>query len=178
MRACWAVTHEEAFLPLLGFLRTYLVCFGCLVPGMYEVIQYTLSLSSNERSHALAFFSVLGLALDLSLVSSASVDADGSAPRPRPGALKHRHGEKMRNHGLWCSRQLWAFAPLVVSTAGVPHAGSLRFLELLATQTVQAIVAQRAGVDVDGAGAVWGRAPRKCGVRSSGTSRRSSPSSR
>jgi len=93
-----------------------------------------------------------GLALDLSLVSSASVDANGSAPRSRPDALKHWHAEKMRKHGLWCSRQLWAFAPLVVS--GVPHADSLRLLELLATQTVQAIVAQRAGMDVDGAGTV------------------------
>jgi len=97
-----------------------------------------------------------GLALDVSLVSSASVDAVGSAPRPQHDALKHRHAEKMRNHGLWCSLQRWAFAPLVVSTAGVPHADSLRFLELLATKTVQAIVAQRAGVDVDGAGAVMG----------------------
>jgi len=95
-----------------------------------------------------------GLALDLSLVSSASVDANGSAPRSRPDALKHWHAEKMRKHGLWCSRQLWAFAPLVVSTSGVPHADSLRLLELLATQTVQAIVAQRAGMDVDGAGTV------------------------
>jgi hypothetical protein len=97
-----------------------------------------------------------GLALDVSLVSSASVDAVGSAPRPRPDALKHRHAEKMRKHGLWCSLQRWAFAPLVVSTAGVPHADSHRFLELLAMQTVQAIVAERAGVDVDSAGAVMG----------------------
>jgi hypothetical protein len=102
-----------------------------------------------------------GLALDLSLVSSASIDAVGSAPRPRPDALKRRHAEKMRKLGLWCSRQLWAFAPLVVSTAGVPHADSLRFLELLATQTVRAIVAQRTVVDVDGAGAVTGASPRQ-----------------
>ena len=54
------------------------------------------------------------------------------------------------------SLQRWAFAPLVVSAAGVPHADSLRFLELLATQMVQAIGAQRAGVDVDSAGAVMG----------------------
>ena len=97
-----------------------------------------------------------GLVLDVSLVSSASVDAVGSAPRPRPDALKHRHAEKMRKHGLWCSLQRWAFAPLVVSTAGVPHADSLRFLELLASQMVQAIGAQRAGMDVDSAGAVMG----------------------
>jgi len=38
---------------------------------------------------------------------------------------------------------------------GVPHADSLCFLELLAEQTVQAISAQRAGVNVD-AGAVMG----------------------
>ena len=30
--------------PLLGFLLAYLVWLGCLVPGLYEVIQYTLSL--------------------------------------------------------------------------------------------------------------------------------------
>ena len=45
-RACWAVTREEA--PGRGFprsgLRAYLVWLGCLVPGLYEVIQYTLSL--------------------------------------------------------------------------------------------------------------------------------------
>jgi len=40
---------------------------------------------------------------------------------------------KMVKHGLWCSRQGWGFAPLVVSTAGVPHADSLRFLELLSS---------------------------------------------
>jgi hypothetical protein len=96
------------------------------------------------------------LALDLSLVSSASIDAVGSAPRPRPDALKHRHAEKMRKHGLWCVRQGWDFAPLVVSTAGVPHADSLRFLELLSSQMVQAIGAQRARMDVDSAGAVMG----------------------
>ena len=50
------------------------------------------------------------------------------------------------------SLQRWAFAPLVVSAAGVPHADSLRFLELLSSQMVQAIGAQRAGVDVDGVG--------------------------
>jgi hypothetical protein len=105
-----------------------------------------------------------GLALDLSLVSSASIDAVWSAPRPRPDALMHRHAEEMRKDGLWCSRQLWAFAPLVVFTAGVPHADSLRFLELLATQTVQAILAQRAVVDVDGAGAVIGASPRQMRV--------------
>jgi hypothetical protein len=47
---------------------------------------------------------------------------------------------------LWCSRQLWAFAPLVVSTAGVPHADSLNFLEDLATQTVQAILRRHGSV--------------------------------
>ena len=44
----------------------------------------------------------------------------------------------------------------MLSTAGVPHADSLRFLELLSSQMVQAIGAQRAGVDVDSAGAVMG----------------------
>ena len=29
--------------PLLGFLRAYLIWLGCLAPGLYEVIQYTLS---------------------------------------------------------------------------------------------------------------------------------------
>jgi hypothetical protein len=47
---------------------------------------------------------LLGLALDVSLVSSASVDPGGSAPRPRPDALKHQHAEKMRKHGIWCPR--------------------------------------------------------------------------
>jgi len=97
-----------------------------------------------------------GLALDVSLVSSAAVDDPRSPPRPRPYALKRRHAEKMGKHGLWCSRQGWGFASLVVSTAGVPHADSLRFLELLASQMVQAIGAQRAGMDVDNAGAVMG----------------------
>ena len=97
-----------------------------------------------------------GLALDVSLVSSASVDDPRSPPRPRPDALRRRHAEKMGKHGLWCSHQGWGFAPLVVSTAGVPHADSLRFLELLSSQMVQAIGAQRAGVDVDSAGAVMG----------------------
>jgi hypothetical protein len=60
----------------------------------------------------------------------------------------------MEKHGPWCARQGWAFAPLVVSTSGVPHADSLRFLESLAEQTVQAITAQLAGVNVDDAGAV------------------------
>ena len=74
-----------------------------------------------------------GLALDVSLVSSASVDDPRSPPRLRPDALRRRHAEKMGEHGLWCSRQGWGFAPLVVSTAGVPHADSLRFLELLSS---------------------------------------------
>ena len=74
-----------------------------------------------------------GLALDVSLVSSASVDDPRSPPRPRPDALRRRHAEKMGKHGLWCSHQGWGFAPLVVSTAGVPHADSLRFLELLSS---------------------------------------------
>jgi hypothetical protein len=59
----------------------------------------------------------------------------------------------------WCARQAWEFAPLVVSTSGVPHADSLRFLELLSEQTVQAIKAQRAGADVDDTGAVMGASP-------------------
>ena len=99
-------------------------------------------------------------------------------PSPRPDALKLQHAKKIRKHGIWCPRQNWAFAPLVVSTAGVPHADSLHFLELLAAQSVQAITAHRAGVDIDGAGAVMGATPRKCGVRCLGSSRRSSPSSR
>ena len=31
--------------PFAVFLRAYLVWLGCLVPGLYEVIQYPLSLS-------------------------------------------------------------------------------------------------------------------------------------
>jgi hypothetical protein len=55
MRACWAVPCEEApgrglfavwvaFFPVLGFLRPNLVWFGCMIPGLYEVIRYALSL--------------------------------------------------------------------------------------------------------------------------------------
>ena len=58
---------------------------------------------------------------------------------------------------LWCSRQLWAFAPLVVSTAGVPHADSLNFLEDLATQTVQAILRRHGSVRPAGGGGLGGR---------------------
>ena len=47
----------------------------------------------------------------------------------------------------------------MVSTSGVPHADSLRFLELLAEQTLQAITDQRAGVNVDDAGAVMRARP-------------------
>jgi hypothetical protein len=65
----------------------------------------------------------------------------------------------MRKHGIWCACQGWEFAPLVVSTPGVPHADSFRFLELLVEQTVQAITAQRAGVNVDDAGAVMRARP-------------------
>ena len=56
MRACWAVQSEEA--PGRGFLRSGLwsfpvlggfaclsVWFGRMIPGLYEVIQYTLPLS-------------------------------------------------------------------------------------------------------------------------------------
>ena len=55
-RACWAAAREEApgrgffavwvvFFPLPGVSRAYLVWLGCLVPGLYKVIQYTLSFS-------------------------------------------------------------------------------------------------------------------------------------
>jgi hypothetical protein len=35
----------DCVLLLLGFMRAYLVWLGCLVSGLYEVIQYTLSLA-------------------------------------------------------------------------------------------------------------------------------------
>ena len=61
MLACWAVAREEeapgrgfsrsgfVFLPLWEFLRAYLAGFGCLVPGLYEVIPNTLSLFASPR---------------------------------------------------------------------------------------------------------------------------------
>jgi hypothetical protein len=55
MLACWAVAHEEAPFRLSGFLRAYLVWLGCLVPGLYEVIPYTLSLYSL---HPLLYYNV------------------------------------------------------------------------------------------------------------------------
>jgi hypothetical protein len=51
-------------------------------------------------------------------------------------------------------------APLVVSTSGVPHADSLRFR---LTRRVWTSTARAPS---------WGRGPRRCGVRSSGASRR------
>ena len=33
----------------LGVLRAYLGWLGCMVPGLYEVVQYTLSLSFHAR---------------------------------------------------------------------------------------------------------------------------------
>jgi hypothetical protein len=42
------------FLFFLGFFRAYLVWLGCLVPGLYEVIQNTLSLSFQGRTESQA----------------------------------------------------------------------------------------------------------------------------
>ena len=42
MRVCWAVQGEEA--PGHGFFACLSVWFGCMIPGLYEVIQYTNSL--------------------------------------------------------------------------------------------------------------------------------------
>jgi hypothetical protein len=36
--------------PPLGVLRAYLDWFGCMIPGLHEVIQYTLSLSARRRA--------------------------------------------------------------------------------------------------------------------------------
>jgi len=45
--SCWVVIF-----PLVGFLRAYLVWFGCMIPGLSEVIQNTLSLSSRRVSES------------------------------------------------------------------------------------------------------------------------------
>ena len=39
----WFLLGLGCVLPLAGFLRAYLVWLGCLVPGLDEVIQHTLS---------------------------------------------------------------------------------------------------------------------------------------
>ena len=85
-----------------------------------------------------------GLVLDVSLVSSASVDPGGSAPHPRTDALKHWHAEKMRTP---------ATAYNVCGRA--PRGLHVR----RAARRLPPFSAHRAGVDVDGAGAVMGASP-------------------
>jgi len=59
MRVCWAEQSEEAprrdfsrsrlpSFPVLGFFLCLVVCFGSMVPGLYEVVQYTHSVSSSR----------------------------------------------------------------------------------------------------------------------------------
>ena len=61
MRACWAVQGEEApdrgssrsglwSFPVFGGFACLSGWFGRMIPGLYEVIQYTHTLSLAQRS--------------------------------------------------------------------------------------------------------------------------------